>query len=164
MMKMTTAARTSLHQEPVLQHASLRGSILPHVRTLAREPTASCTPLSTTASPLVPRCGPPLRLRYGLRSPYLIPPPATLFDGTAKHAKAQDFVPVVRHAPVAALMKRFQSSIRSTHHRFRQVPCVSWVLTAGRVQFRGEVPHLDHLAAGAADQSRSIRVECHRVK
>ena len=62
---------------------------------------ASCTALSTTASPLVPRCGLPLRLRYGLRSLYLIPPPATLLDGTAEHTKAQVVVLVDRSEPVA---------------------------------------------------------------
>ncbi len=59
------------------------------------------SPRPALRSPLVPRCGPPLRLRYGLRSLYLIPPPATLLDGTAEHTKAQDVVPDVRRVPVA---------------------------------------------------------------
>ena len=70
-------------------------------RSIRSSLTASCTPLSTPASTLVPRCGLPLRLRYGLRSAYLIPPPATLLDGTADHTKAQVVVTVDRHEPVA---------------------------------------------------------------
>jgi hypothetical protein len=54
---------------------------------------ASCTPLSTPASTLVPRCGLPLRTSLAR----LFPPPATLLDGTAEHTKAQVVEPLLLH-------------------------------------------------------------------
>jgi len=71
-------------------------------------------------------------LRCGLRSLYLIPPPATLLDGTAEHTKAQVVIPVVRRAPAAARQTAVVGEVNQLPPRLTRVSWNDAVNGAGK--------------------------------